>query len=198
MIAHTRHELHRQVGQDIDLHYLVLPELVLHNAIGHTAQMRLGILTADVARGDDEVVDKTVLGHHAGVGVDVVALTVVGHHLDDGHTLAHLDADLAALRLIDLRLLDERALQKCLLNLSRADVVHRQRERPDLLLPQHLADLVGRQEAIHDIVLDIGLHLRTVRGSHIGFIERRDGQHQIGGDDDVAEDNEGLLPVDGH
>jgi hypothetical protein len=36
-------------------------------------------------------------------------------------------------------------------------------------------------------------------GGHVGLIERRDGHDQVGGDNDIAENKEGFLPVEtGH
>ena len=66
-----------------------------------------------------------------------------------------------------------------------------------MLLRQDALDFADIQEAFHLAFLDIDLHLRAMRLLCTGFVKRGDGEQQVGGDKDVADNDGGFLPVDG-
>ena len=66
MVAHSGHELDAEVAEDVDLYYLVLPEVARHERLDKIGDVVAGIPLVDVARGDDEVAGVVRVGHDAG------------------------------------------------------------------------------------------------------------------------------------
>ena len=118
MFADARHDFDGAVAQNVNLFYLVLPELVAHEHVAQGGEHLLGILAADVASGDDEVVGVTGVRHLRAVVVNIVVVTVVGFDTEDRGLLLQSDTDVSALRLVAFGGLYKRALPEHFLNVA--------------------------------------------------------------------------------
>ena len=129
--------------------------------------------------------------------VDVVLRIVSGHDMQHRLTLLQTDDDMAVLRLIALDRLHVGVFQQGFLHLARADKLHGLRQGIELLPLQQPLHLCGtKQSAL--VVVDVDVHFGTYRSLVIGPVEGGDSQQQIGCNDDVEQNDDGMFPVDGH
>ena len=87
VVAYSRYYLHALDGQYVDLFYLILPQVVLHDCLAQWRQACGGIASAYASGGDDEIACVVAARHDAVVVVDIVVIAVVGFDAYDGHTL---------------------------------------------------------------------------------------------------------------
>ena len=198
MLTDTWDNLHGTVIENVDLFNLTLPELILDNNVHHRGKIFLSVFLADMSCGDNVVGGYTGFRHDTTIGVNVIVLVVVCHDMNDGHTLFQTDADMTTLGLMTFCHLDKRILPQRFLNLTGTDFGHGTAQRVEMHFLQNRLDSFCIQEAIHDIVLNIYFDLTAYGSLLSGFVERCDGQYQIGRNGDIEYDNEGFLPVECH
>ncbi len=125
MVAHAWYQFHRAIVENVDLHHLVLPEVVSHDVVGNSCQHALGIFLRDTSCGDDEIVYIAGFGHDVAMRVNVIAFSIGIHNPDDWNTLLNVDAYVTTEGLVTFCIFHEGTLFQGLLNLSGIDGAHR-------------------------------------------------------------------------
>ena len=195
MFAHTRHHLDGIVGQDIDLLYLVAPEVVGHDDTAQRSEDVAGKGTADAARSHHQVAHITRVLQRASVLVDIVVVAIGSKHSHHRHALGHPDIDTPVLGLVALGLLYQLLTLQQLLHRTEVDVGHRLPHRIDTSFVEHARDVGSREDAFYHAFLNGDLHAiahdiplcRAIEGSHR--------QEQIDANDDIECDDQYFLPV---
>ena len=196
MVAHSGHELDAEVAEDVDLYYLVLPEVARHERLDKIGNVVAGIPLVDVARGDDEVAGVVRVGHDAALVVDVVVGAVVGLDSHDRHQLAVGYVDLSVLSDVALGGLDKRARHEAFLYLSCPNLGDGLSQRKQALLLQSGLDFVAAYEAVGLGVGNLYVDLGTPASLVVKLVERGEGHEQIHAQGDIYHDEESSLQVE--
>ncbi len=118
MVAHPRHYLHTVVGQDVHLFHKVSPQFFACYCLAERRHIIGGIARIDVAGGNYQVAGVIGTRHNLLVVVDIIVGSAVRFNPCHGHTLRHIDVEMAVLRLVTGGSLYERSLFQFLGNLS--------------------------------------------------------------------------------
>ena len=179
MFTNSWYQFHTKVGQDIDLHNLVLPELIGHEHLCERCEVTLCEALVDIAGGDDQVAGIFRVGHDASLVVEIVILAFNVHDANNGQTLGDLNTYMTVLCLVALDGIHEGAGLEHILNVTRVDVLHVFLQRVEFVLFQNSLDLFRAEESVGVLVGNIDAYLGAQLGGLVRFVERGHGEYQI-------------------
>ena len=195
VVAHPRHQLHGVVAQHVYLFYLVSPQVARCERIDQMCDIVLRIPPADVARGDDQIACVVRVGHDEVVVVQIVVLSVDSLDPYGRHALGDSYVHMPVLGLVALCGLYKRTGFQPLFYHSGVYVLQWFAQRVQAHLLQPGLYLLGVYEAVGGLVLDIDAHLGAQSGTLIGFVERGEGEYDVGTQDDVGRNQGYFFPV---
>ena len=186
MLAYPRHKFYPQVGEHIDLHDLVSPEIILHEFYGQKRQIIACVFSADVSCGDNQVRSIFGVGHDAPMVIKIVVITLDALDTNNGQTLCQRDAHGAILGLVTFCRIDERTVDQQILDVTGIDIRHFLLEGIKPVAFKNLPDFVGTQETVGGFILNVDRYLGTHWVCVLGMIEGHHGQDQIYGQDQIG------------